>query len=53
MIKKNYKKPTTKVVEIKSQSQILAGSLTSVKTSGLDTDELLYDDSGGDQGNAW
>ena len=54
MIKKNYMKPTMKVVEIKYQSHILAGSGKSVKTSGLDDeDDLLLDDSGSDPGNAW
>jgi hypothetical protein len=54
MTKKDYKKPTTKVVELQHRTHILAGSLTSVKLSGLDTEnDLLYDDNGGNQGNAW
>ena len=54
MIKKDYMKPTMNVVELRHQSHILAGSLTSVKSSGLDTaDDLEYDNSGGDQGYAW
>ena len=53
MIKKEYLKPTTKVVQL-HQSHILAGSLTSIKTSGLNTeDDLTYDDNGGDQDDAW
>ena len=57
MIKKEYMKPTMRVVKVQHQSHILAGSLQSVKSSGLDKeDDLLYDDfdgSGGNQGNAW
>ena len=57
MIKKEYMKPTMRVVKVQHQSHILAGSLRSVKSSGLDDeDDLQYDDfegSGGDQGYAW
>ena len=57
MIKKEYMKPTMRVVKVQHQSHILAGSLQSVKSSGLDSEnDLLYDDSdgnGGDQGYAW
>ena len=54
MIKKDYMKPTMKVVQLQHQSHILAGSLTSVKSSGLDTEnDLEYDNSGGNQGYAW
>ena len=54
MIKKRYQKPTIEVTEADVEQQILAGSLTSVKSSGLhDEDDLLYDDEGGDQGFAW
>ena len=61
MIKKEYMKPTMRVVKVQHQSHILAGSLRSVKSSGLDIegddeDDLLYDDlegNGGDQGYAW
>ncbi|MBQ8065107.1 MAG: hypothetical protein IJ144_01515 [Prevotella sp.] len=57
MIKKEYMKPTMRVVKVQHQSHILAGSLRSVKSSGLDDeDDLLYDDlegNGGDQGYAW
>jgi hypothetical protein len=57
MIKKEYMKPTMRVVKVLHQSHILAGSLRSVKSSGLDNeDDLQYDDfggSGGDQGYAW
>jgi hypothetical protein len=57
MIKKEYMKPTTWVVKVQHQSHILAGSLRSVKSTGLDDeDDLQYDDvegNGGDQGTAW
>ena len=57
MIKKEYMKPTMRVVKVQHQSHILAGSLRSVKSSGLDSeDDLLYDDFGGngdDQSYAW
>ena len=52
MIKKDYMKPTMNVVQLKHQTHILAGSVRSVSTSGLD-DDLGYDKDGGDQGYAW
>jgi len=57
MIKKEYMKPTMRVVKVQHQSHILSGSLRSVKSSGLDSEnDLQYDDfegNGGDQGLAW
>jgi len=54
MIKKRYQKPTIEVTEADVEQQILAGSLTSVNSIGLDDEnDLLYDDEGGDQGIAW
>ncbi len=57
MINKEYTKPTMLVVKVQHQSHILAGSLQSVRSIGLDDeDDLLYDDfqgNGGDQGYAW
>ena len=41
MIKKAYEKPTMQVFEADMEQQILAGSLTSVSTSGLDEEEEL------------
>ena len=35
MTKKEYMKPVMKVIELQHKSQILAGSVTSVKTTGL------------------
>ena len=54
MTKKEYMKPTMQVVKVQHQSHILAGSLRSVKSSGLDSEnDLQYDGSGGDQRTAW
>ena len=53
MIKKKYLNPTIQIVQLKHQCQILAGSLQSVKTTGLGEDDLGYDDDGGDQSDAW
>ena len=41
MIKKAYEKPAMQVFEADMEQQILAGSLTSVWTSGLDEEEEL------------
>ena len=60
MTKKEYMKPTLKVFNVQKRSRILAGSstipYTSVRTSGLDTEnDLLYDENNGsgNQGYAW
>ena len=57
MIKKKYMNPTMRVEKTEIISQLMVGSLRSVKSSGLDDeDDLLYDDlegNGGDQGYAW
>ena len=41
MKKKEYLKPAMEVVETDVQSQILAGSVTSVTTTGLDDEEIV------------
>jgi len=41
MIKKTYEKPEIEVLEVDMEQQILAGSLRSVSTSGLDEEEEL------------
>ncbi len=41
MIKKEYMKPAMKVIELQHKSQILAGSVTSLTTSGLDDEDKL------------
>ena len=46
MIKKDYMKPTMKVFEADMKQQILAGSVTSVTTTGLDDDDLELPGSG-------
>jgi hypothetical protein len=55
MIKKEYMKHVMKVIELQHKSQILAGSVTSVTTSGLDDDLILpsEDQSGNPWENAW
>ena len=56
MIKKEYQKPSIEFVEADIEQEILTVSLTSVKSSGLDSEnDLLYDGegTGGDQSNAW
>ena len=53
MIKKEYMKPVMKVIELQHKSQILAGSVTSVKTTGLDDDLILPDDEEPESGNPW
>lgn len=49
MTKKEYLKPTMLVFKTDMKQQILTNSLTSVKTIGLDDDNLVL---GGD-GNSW
>ena len=41
MIKKEYMKPVIKVIEADIEQQILAGSVTSVSSTGLGDDENL------------
>ena len=49
MIKKDYLQPSIEVVEINTNIQILAGS---IKTTGLDGDDLTEDSTPGDIGGA-
>ena len=51
MTKKEYMKPVMEVIELQHKSQILAGSGTSVKTTGLDEDLTHSDDEEG--GSSW
>lgn len=53
MIKKEYQKPVMKVIELQHKSQILAGSVTSVTTTGLDEDLTLPDNEEPKSGNVW
>ena len=46
MIKKEYQKPEMEVIETSMDQQILAGSMTSVTTNGLDEDNLELPDEG-------
>ena len=51
--KQEYQKPAMEVIELQHKSQILAGSVTSVTTSGLDDDLILPDDEEPKSGNVW
>ena len=41
MTKKEYQKPMTEVIEANVEQQILAGSITSVTSTGLDVEEEI------------
>ena len=49
--KQEYQKPVMEVLELQHKSQILAGSVKSVMTTGLDDDLILPDDEEG--GSVW
>ena len=51
MTKKEYQKPVMEVIELQHKSQILAGSVTSVTTTGLDDDLILPSED--QSGNPW
>ncbi|MBQ6760824.1 MAG: hypothetical protein IJP47_05300 [Prevotella sp.] len=52
--KQEYMKPTLKVVEVGVRQQILAGSLTSVQSTGLDEgEELKYGNDDNKSGSMW
>ena len=53
MTKKEYMKPVTKVIELQHKSQILAGSVISVKTYGLDEEDELILPSEDQSGSVW
>ena len=53
MTKKEYQKPVMEVIEADIEQQILAGSVKSVKTTGLDDDLVLPDDEEPESGNPW
>ena len=53
MIKKDYMKPTLKVVQLQHSQHILAGSYTGIETTNTssDTDNPVYD--GSSSGSFW
>ena len=53
MIKKDYMKPTMKVVQLRHRQQILAGSYAGIqsKNSSDDDDDPIYD--GNSSGSIW
>ena len=53
MTKKEYQKPVMKVIKLQHKSQILAGSVTSVTTTGLDMEDELVLPPGGLSGTPW
>ena len=54
MIKKTYEKPEMQVLEADMEQQILAGSLTSVGTTGLDGEEKFkYGNDDNKSGSLW
>ena len=55
MTKKEYMKPVMKVIELQHKSQILAGSVTNLTTSGLDDEDdlILPDDEEPKSGDVW
>ena len=55
MIKKEYMKPVIKVIEADIEQQILAGSVTSVSSTGLGDDEnlTLPDNEESKSGSVW
>ena len=53
MTKKEYQKPVMEILEADIEQQILAGSVTSLTTSGLDDDLILPDDEEPKSGSVW
>ena len=51
--KQEYMKPVMEVIEADIEQQILAGSVTSLTTSGLDDDLILPDDEEPKSGSVW
>ena len=48
-MKREYMKPTMKVVDLQHQHQLLAGSITDLQTTGLDDgDDFIIDDTPAD-----
>lgn len=51
--KQEYQKPVMEVIEADIEQQILAGSVTSLTTYGLDDDLTLPDDEEPKSGSVW
>ncbi|MBR6276227.1 MAG: hypothetical protein IKR31_04755 [Prevotella sp.] len=51
--KQEYQKPVMEVIEADIEQQILAGSVTSLTTSGLDDDLALPDNEEPKSGDVW
>ena len=52
-IKKEYQKPAMQVIETDLEQQILASSITSVTTIGLDEEESLFIDNDDNEKSVW
>ena len=53
MTKKEYQKPVMEILEADIEQQILAGSVTSVTSTGLDDDLILPEDEEPKSGSVW
>ena len=53
MTKKEYQKPVMEILEADLDQLLLAGSVTSLTTSGLDDDLILPDDEEPKSGSVW
>jgi hypothetical protein len=53
MTRKEYLKPTIKVVEVNYKSHILAGSLQGAESKGLGSNGLQYSGDGGSPSSSW
>jgi hypothetical protein len=51
--KQEYQKPVMEIIEADIEQQILAGSVTSLTTSGLDDNLILPDDEEPKSGSVW
>ena len=51
--KQEYQKPVMEVIEADMEQQILAGSVKSLTTSGIDDDLILPDDEEPKSGSVW
>ena len=51
MIKKEYQKPTMRIVQLQYRHQILVGSYAGIQSNSVDDDDPIYDSSSG--GSIW
>lgn len=53
LTKQAYVKPSIKMMTTETEEQMLAGSLQNVYTSGLEDEDLEYDNDGSNEGSTW